>query len=225
MIDAQPVGQHMTMAVFRKTLAFVERMCLPIPMLLLTGGEPTENPLLPEFISDALAHGFGVTVLSNGTFLEDPELTRKLLHPPSDKVRFFVTNDPRYYPRRVPQPDLPGVAYADDIGDVLAPFGRAKDNPSCTRKYPMCFNIRSATRSTGDIRQAVGMLQLRVKMCSPSINHDGSIVMGETTSCLPIGTVEDSPQTLTERLLQASCNRCGLASNLSAVQRNAIQGL
>ena len=83
------------------------------------------------------------------------------------------------------------------------------------------------TAGRGNQRAAIKMTPAEVDafldecrtMTMCSINHDGSIVMGETTSCLPIGTVEDSPQTLTERLLQASCNRCGLASNLSADRR------
>ena len=59
-------------------------------------------------------------------------------------------------------------------------------------------------------------------MCTPSINIDGSIVAGESTSCFKIGSVLDSDSVLYQNLINMKCSMCQLIQNLSRVHLEAI---
>lgn len=48
------------------------------------------------------------------------------------------------------------------------------------------------------------------------------MVAGEASSCHPIGTVWDSPLTVTRNICDMTCSRCGLALNLDKLQQEAI---
>jgi Radical SAM superfamily len=218
MTESTPSGEHMTDQTFADALRLTSAVGLPV--MLLSGGEPTDHPKIEAFIRASKACDMHTTVLSNGMFLTEDPLKRAAILDGADVVQ--VTNDTRFYPKFIPDFWHGKVAFERKLR-MVSPFGRAKTNKLQTNQSaPCCFNLRSITRSCGDIRLALLMLASRAKMCSPSVNVGGEVVAGEAPSCAKIGHVTDSLDTLTRNVLSMRCNRCGLMDNLDAVHRAAV---
>jgi hypothetical protein len=218
MTNAMPDGEHMSVDTFFKTLVFLEKC--QSPLIMLSGGEPLEHPKFFELMK--MASDFKIemiSILSNGMFLDDDELRERVFN---SGAYTQITNDERYYPKRITKYEHPSVTYVDELR-VITPLGRAVDNnipPS--RLAPMCFNMRSAARGYGNFIQAIHTLRCKGKMCTPSINIDGTVVAGETPLCHKVGTVESTNAELTENLIAMKCNKCGLEDDLQPEYRNAI---
>ena len=119
-------------------------------------------------------------------------------------------------PRTIEPVKHPKILWETHIQSV-SPFGRANaNNIPISRMSPHCFNLRSATRSIGSMYAAIHHLRLTGKMCTPSVNIDGSLVAGESPFCTSFGSVDSDNKTLTNNLCNMSCTRCGLSKNLSA---------
>jgi hypothetical protein len=217
MVDAKPDGEHMTMETFKKVVSFVSRNTLPI--ILISGGEPTEHPQILEFLKLSKENFKMVILLSNGTFIGNVKLRDAII---GLGICVQVTNDPRYYKTKVEKFEHPLFTYEDHIRTITA-LGRAIENeiPS-DRTAPMCFNLRSTTRTCGSITEGINIIRQRMKMCTPSINIDGSIVAGETPFCYKIGSVDSTLEELTNNVCNMKCNKCGLEDNLGVLYKNAI---
>jgi hypothetical protein len=214
--DAKPGGEFMTMETYAQVIDFI--IWSRFPMIMLTGGEPTHHPDILAMIDIAVKANFQPLLLSNGTFLEKPKLKDAILN---SYAKIQITNDPRFYPRRVPVIEHSRVTYETHIR-MVSPFGRAiTNNIPTNRKSPTCFNIRSLCRTMGDFREALFSHHLNGKFCTPSINIDGSITAGETPFCSVIGTVLDREE-LTEKLYSLKCNKCGLLNGLEMKFKRAI---
>jgi hypothetical protein len=234
-------GEHMTRETFLAALALTERLegdawRSGIPRrILISGGEATEHPDVEWFLSTVIDGGYDVILITNGMWLDDPTLRAKILRPEWPRLMVQITNDPRFYPRRptaVPTDD-PRVVFVPTLS-ILIPLGRMKPARAHSgkdglpvRKGPTSFNLRSLTRSLGDVRAALTMLRARAALgmsgnCSPSISCDGTIVAGETSNCFPIGDVHSTADQVTRALVGMACNKCGLVDNLTQAQKLAI---
>lgn len=200
--------------------------------LLLSGGEATEHPDVLWFLETARAAGYRLILITNGMWLDDPELRAKILRPDWTDLMVQVTNDPRFYPKapKAVSTDDPRVVFVPSL-TVLVTLGRLKPSrlPASppVRKGPTSFNLRSITRSLGDVREALFMLRVRAAAgmsghCSPSISSDGTIVAGETSNCFPVGNVHSTAEEITRKLVIMTCNKCGLVDNLTQEQKLAI---
>ena len=147
LVNATPDGEHMTLATFKNAITFAMEVDLLAP-LLISGGEPTEHPQFLEFVDLALRHNVKVLIFSNGTFLEDKDYTDKIL---VREIEVQITNDERFYPRRVPIIEHPKLMYEHKLR-VLTPLGRGavlaeKAQELPVSRAPGCFNLRSMARS------------------------------------------------------------------------------
>jgi|APSaa5957512622_1039677.scaffolds.fasta_scaffold78916_1 hypothetical protein len=219
MVDATPEGEHMAFSTFLQCLTFACK--IGSQMVFLTGGEPTLHPELVGMLGLIRDKGLQPLLTSNGLFLSEMTVKeRDDILGGVDSVQ--VTNDPRYYPRRVERPAHPKVYYEDTLR-MMSPFGRAVTNGlECTRLAPMCFNLRSAVRQIGGLSESLLFLRGHGKFCTPAINVDGTIVAGEAPSCHPIGTVWDELETIAANIRTMTCAKCGLVDNLTPEQRGAI---
>jgi hypothetical protein len=220
MTDATPEGQHMSDETIVQVGRFLEK--IRHPLVLLSGGEPTEHPDVLAIIEAFMEHGFVVGLLTNGLFFEEkPELAAEITQLP---VMIQVTYDPRYYPRKPKVPELAQVVVtALEEDEQLFPAGRALTNGlECGRSYPRCFNLRSIVRHTHSLPGAMDFLASRNKFCTPSINIDGTIVAGECPTCHAIGTVSTPLDMLTHNIERMTCDTCGLVKNLTQEQKLAI---
>lgn len=212
MEDATPSGEHMTEETFEKALRFVSQIYTHF--LLISGGEPSEHPQVVDFCKLALKRFTSVTVLSNGM---NQDILRQCL---DTGALLQVTNDPRFYPKRVEPIDHSGATFETHLR-MVSPFGRGK-NLESTRQAPLCFNFRSLVRNFGSLKQAIIELRGYGKMCTPSILVDGSIVAGESRFCHKIGTVDDSLDRIALNTTVMRCNKCGLVDKLGFMHRHAI---
>jgi hypothetical protein len=241
MENSTVAGQHMTRETFLGALALTERLegdawRAGVPRrILVSGGEATEHPDVEWFLETLVSGGYDVILITNGMWLDDPVLRAKILKPEWSRLMVQVTNDPRFYPRQpasVPADD-PRVVYVPTLS-VLIPLGRMKPARARSgkdgvpvRKGPSSFNLRSLTRSLGDVRAALTMLRARAALgmagnCSPSISQDGTIVAGETSNCFPVGDVHSTAEQVTRALVSMQCNRCGLVDDLPQEHKIAI---
>jgi hypothetical protein len=184
-------------------------------ILIITGGEPTEHPEFIGFLEKAerfYPDRRSVLILSNGSFLEDDNYTERIL---GFGYNIQVTNDDRFYPKRIKKKNYTHIEYIDRIQQV-SPFGRALDNGiPVNQKYPACFNLRSFARHSMTFCNIIFNLRTTMKkFCTPSINTDGSFAAGETPFCRRFGTVNSTDEELLNNLKSISCNNCGLYKNL-----------
>ena len=226
------------MDMFMRALDFTERAeCevsragIPL-MVMLSGGECTDNPLIVEMASQIVKRGWILSLLTHGLWLDNEKLRNELLRDDWPNVLVQVTNDDRYYPRKPPKFDHPKVKYVDKLL-VLSTIGRAS-NPKFDSKglnprmAPSSFNFRSITHSTRSVPEAIKLLRIRGCMgksgfCTPSVTHEGVVVAGESRFCYPIGTVDSSNEELTKAVLSmGSCNRCEQEANLSSMHKHVI---
>lgn len=234
MEDSTVAGKHMTRETFLKALqltAKVEAEAWGIgcpPNILLSGGEPTEHPDILTLIQDVFSSGFIPILISNGSWIANKELRENILRPEWDRLFIQVTNDKRFYPSQIEHVEDSRISYVDALTAML-PLGRyvGKKSELPTKKAPSSFNLRSATRSLGDIRKAIAVMRSRAAVgmsghCSPSISSDGDMMAGETRNCFKIGNVDSTPEELTKALINMKCNKCGLESNLSMEHKRAI---
>jgi hypothetical protein len=223
MINAEPDGEHMTTDVFAKALDFTRYFDYPI--VQISGGEPVEHPQFFEIMWMAKGSGCSPIILSNGMFLEDNDLTKKVL---DLNIPVQITNDSRLYPKKIPCIEHELLFYEHQIQNLM-PLGRAAKSKIQMietgipwHRAPSCFNLRSLTRSVGTFRNAVLMLRKYQKFCSPSINIDGSVVAGESNLCHKIGHVDSDEQEITDNILDMECNVCDLEDNLSDKEAAAL---
>ena len=219
--ESTPKGEHMTRDTFVKAMTLAK--ALGDPMFLISGGEPTDHPEVVEFLRMAMHMGSHTSLLSNGMWLTDPKFDPKARQEILDTVDVIqVTNDDRYYPRRIEQVKHPKIGYETRIRQV-SPFGRAKTNGiESARQSPLCFNLRSFARSFKSLPAAIMSQRLRGSFCTPTISVNGDVLAGESTSCGAIGTVYDSIETLNAGIIGLKCNRCGLVDGLPPTHKQAI---
>ncbi len=213
MINAGESGAHMDMDTFKKALEFTKLYDI---LFFLSGGEPTSHPQfidMLEIIRKVDLPFFEVLIISNGMFLEDKTYTDKIL---DFGLPIQITNDDRFYPKKVKIINHPLLTYENRIRQV-SPFGRAIENKlEITQKYPGCFNLRSVALCSNTFREIIMFMRTVVnKYCSPSISTDGSIAVGETPFCESIGTVNSTDEELVNNIKSMSCNKCGLYKNLT----------
>lgn len=215
-VNATPEGEHMHLDTYISALNFSLHV-EPVPMVQLSGGEPTEHPDLFRMLNQK---GFHFTVLSNGLFLKDKKYTQKLVK--CSKL-IQVTHDPKYYKISLPKHDNYKNLYIENNVRTIVPLGRAlKNKIAAFRKSPMCFNLRSATGHLKDVKKAIQVIRTQFKFCIPSIDVDGTIRAGECPDCAPIGNVKNySLESITKSILQIKCNKCGLFDKLPLEYRKA----
>lgn len=229
-------GRPMSLDMFDRALDCTERLeslarSIGYRHVLLSGGECTDHPDFETIVEKVLSRGLFPIVLSHGMWLSDDARRVSILRPEWKEVSFQITYDPRFYPDGPPHHvDDPRLVYIPSLS-VMLPLGRFKGQVHSevpTRNSPSSFNFRSLTHSVKDVRVAVAHLRLRALQglsghCSPSISANGDVVAGESNACFRIGTVDSSPEEITQAVLaMGSCNRCGLESSLSMEHRRAI---
>lgn len=230
MEDARPDGDDMTLEMFDQALdlcSWLEPVqTLGYNLVLLSGGEPSEHPHLVTMLKGAKRRGFQPILVTNGMWLADEERRDAILE--AAKL-VQVTNDPRFYPEAPPRVEHPAVSYENSLSTTL-PLGRfagKQHDEVPERQSPCCFNLRSVTRSYGDVRTALALLRARSAFaltgtCTPSICVDGTLVPGETRFCRPIGDVNSTAEDITRELCNMTCDRCGLVEKLGLEHRRAV---
>lgn len=229
MIDASgPNGAHMSADTFAKALRLTH--ALGSRVVVVSGGEPTDHPDYALFLAHiaALATPLDphIAILAtNGLFALDPaKLSEVAQVARRTGTGVQVTSDPRFYSRNLSPVrhlfDQPGWAFVGQLGGQLFPCRRVRENRlveqgHATKAYPACVNLVLNVKYGGmALLDVVQGLQLAGRACSPSINVDGSVRLGESDTCLKIGTVDSSVSDLETAIHDLTCNRCGLWAHI-----------
>jgi hypothetical protein len=203
--------------------------------LLISGGEPTDHPSFHDFLNYAMMNFDGqIFVLSHGGYLRTTEDVDNLVKK-YPNVMFQFTSDPLYYKTLIPSDvvsyisHMPNAYVTKDLnatGSTIYPQGRAlrmgvtKDS---TRSIAAkCFNLRSLLNAGMSLVEGIAMLRIKNKMCTPSINMDATISMGESNECPSVGTTSTDLKTLGNNIKCSQCDDCGMIGKLGSLHKQAI---
>jgi len=192
--------------------------------MLLSGGEPFEHPNLFEFANITKSLSFIPIIISNGSFALFSDIYKKAK---KLEIPVQVTNDKEFYSKDYsnnPNLQVPWISFSNKVMGNITPCRRTVENKIKTsRVSPTCFNFRSFALHT---KLSVDLVYFEAEMgkvCTPTINIDGSIRAGEMDTCHKIGHVKTSTRTdIYKAVKEMKCNRCGLEENLSEQTKKAI---
>lgn len=230
MNNATPNNKHMTLDVFKEALEFQRKY--GGPFCIITGGEPTEHPLFTYFLRMAMTElpNCFVTITTNGLWMQDnKDFVINMNGMYGNRLTFQVTNDKRYYPIGIHLNDsvfqLDNVVVCDSIESIY-PQGRAVDNNiEWESKASKCFNIRAILKQilVKDLRNAIAMLAVKGKFCTPHIDIYGNIKLGESDLCPICSNIIKSHDEIVNDILNFKCNKCDhINCNLSEEYKSII---
>lgn len=234
--DCNTGGSHITEEQFISNLDFAYKLIsgLPGQVLIVSGGEPFEHPKIKSLLEILGTYSkkfyAPIVIATNGHNLAND----KALY---DWYREFAKRYPRiftqvtyvkeYYPRELTQNNkyylgkIKNCTVIDDIREVpLYPQGRALSlpSPAWNTKGPKCVNLRLLANqvNTLSFKSIVGVMPRinQGKFCTPRINIDGTISLGESRLCPPIGTIEDSDAELFAKTRDCRCSKCSIALDI-----------
>ncbi len=234
-IDSTPKGSHMPFDVFIQAVSFAIK--LGINDIVISGGEPTSHPQFVDFMHYlTLNFQKEIHVCTHGMFADNPDSVANYIVP-FPQVSFQIVNDPLYYPK---SPNLSNLAmliqkhknisFFDHISaNNVYPQGRARTRLGITELTTgalssRCFNLRSLVNheSIQGIGQAIRALEERGYRCTPSVNINGSIGMGESNECPETAYISDSLDAIFESFKCSQCNDCGMLTKLDQRYKDAI---
>ena len=235
--DCTPEGEHISLEQFEKNLDWAMQF-IGMQPILISGGEPFEHPQIKEILTYAVDRVnklhrpcMGLAVISNGWELrKDQKLYnwyKEFCKGTTGKyLSTQITNVPKYYPVKFTEKDLYWLGKLNrswictDEKDIhLYPQGRALqlNEPyrcaatKCTNPKLIAMQIVMKSLVTAkepdifDIAEAMGKAG---KFCNLRINIDGTIAMGESALCPTVGSINDDPKVLFDRILNWKCDIC-----------------
>lgn len=215
-MNATKNGKHMEREVFYKALDFYDKFSFPI--LIVSGGEPTDHPNFEEYMDEIIKRGYELIILSNGAWTLDERKDRYLA-----KYKFQIINDQRYYPTYIPPISHPNILVFGKVENPISKCTRSIKNNIYTENNPKCFNLRSMSKMYNSFIKVLYSYTLFLnKFCSPIIKWDGSLILGESDLCKPFGTIYDSNDVLLNNLKFFKCNNCGCFNNLTKEQKRYL---
>lgn len=226
MQDATPQGLSMPLDVFRKSLDFANNIGANI--ISITGGEPTTHPYFFQIMNESLewANKYNKFIIleSNGSFIENETFSNglsSLLN--NDRfISMQISTHKAYYPnyeKTVVNKDKfyklsKKIVFVENPDIFLSALGRQKTIDGNTY-MPQCTNLLILMRQLKNIQKAVSYLENHILFCKPSVDINGNIKAGESRFCQTIGTVDDTIEDISNKLLVAKpCGKCGLLDNL-----------
>ena len=213
-------GKHMELETFKKAINFQKKY--GGAFCIITGGEPTEHPQFVSFIVYALENLklCYITVTTNGVWMQHNEDEIKSLYNIyGNRLMFQVTNDKRFYPTQIDL-SLPVFTYDNVVVcnklEHIYPQGRAIDNNlEWESKASKCFNVRAITHQIGfkGLGNIIAMLAVKGKFCTPHINIDGYIKLGESDLCPNCSHIDKTHDEIIDDILNFKCSKCNHINN------------
>lgn len=183
----------------------------------IAGGEPTtvSSGMLQNYLSIPLSRGFVTTLETNGQFLEDEEKTGLLIRMAQlYGGNFFIQISAfkEYYINRERVLSLLGSGKGKELKDVmggrlavvdegnskilLSAVGRSAEGEMRDRavednRFPSCINPALLARQFDFGGRPCAVLESYGRLCSPMVDPDGGVHMGESLFCGTVCTVDD----------------------------------
>lgn len=235
-------NEFMDENVFDQVIKFIQSHSIGVMTIIVSGGEPTEHQLF-EIYMKKLVEGLRqfihiqIYVVTNGLWMvthfgKFKKLYDELSYNTCGKQVFWqVTNDPIYYPRDIGKINRWVVTQLGSLDYVavfrklqrIYPQGRAEDNNlEWTAKGPKCFNIRTAS---GHVESFMELLSFMASMgisCSPCIEWDGTLKLGESYLCTPCSSIWKSDIEIMNDIRSFKCMKCGKAISQLPIAAKSI---
>lgn len=240
--DCKPEGKHMTFETFQQAIKFNFDRAGDSP-ILISGGEPTEHPEFEKFLGYVLMYKklqecanlkrfVPITVTTNGLWLtEHMDFIKSLENDGtfSSDIMFQVVVDDKYYPIHVNEEVL-SYSKLIVIGHevpAIYPQGRAlQNNIPTNRKSSNCFNVRAIAKQIEcpTLEKIITMQNLRGHMCTPHIDIDGNIKLGESRLCPVCSSIYKTDEEIVEDIIKFQCHQCDFINkNLPPLYRQFVE--
>lgn len=217
-------GKDMDFETFQRVLDFQKELGLLMNVLLISGGEPTEHEKFVQFIGYLITRMYqdlddlNVLITTNGLWLSNNMyFVDNVYKAIGDRIKFQVVIDDRYYPIHVDEKKLshPSIKICNGVLSIY-PQGRALTNkiPS-NRKSPQCFNVRAISKQLENptFRDIIRFQLVRGYQCTPHIDSDGSIKLGESSLCPPCSNIYKPMQEILNDIINFKCHQCDFLVN------------
>lgn len=216
--DCKPDGIDMDIETFNQALKFLKSY--RHTTINITGGEPMEHPNFWD-IYMRIVNTFTTSVIivtTNGEWIDNniDEFSNKYQKAAGPFRYWQITRDRKYYPRQLSKGFIDKVKgicgdkiFIQEHIRYIYPKGRAYENKiPYNMQGPLCFNIRSISNNVDNFYQLIGLLALNKKHCTPSIEPDGSINLGESGLCPQCSNIWKSDKEILEDIRNFKCIGC-----------------
>lgn len=218
-------GEDMSFPTFTDALHFSLTRAYPTPVML-SGGEPTENPAFAQMVGYAIQEirsmeaAVPLFILSNGEWLSQNTAFLDSLEALNlSWLNVQVVIDDRYYPRHVDEAVLKRYSCVKVCYGInqLYPQGRARVNGyPWVSKASKCFNVRAAVKQIhpASLEELVIRYSLPyAKYCSPNIDMNGSIRLGESFHCPVCSNIYKSDAEILDDIIRFQCSGCSFIND------------
>ena len=218
--DCKSTGIHMTWDVLVRAVEYIKRN--NSLFLVVSGGEPTEHPNFFNmiiYIMDQMNMLSAVTVTTNGDKLHG-KFADELLKIENTYNNLFiqVTNVKKYYPKDIDTThsifNHENTALCREI-EYMYPQGRAvNNNIPWKSKGSKCINTRIIPKqmylngTMPTMKDVTDQMAVRYLSCTPFIDPEGNIKLGESDLCPTCATIYQSDKEIMRNVLHFQCNRC-----------------
>lgn len=203
-LDASvPDGGLMSPGVFNAAVHFARKS--GEPHLILSGGEPSEHPLLFEFCRIASASGFKFTLASNGMWLGDEksEYRMERIARLPGFVGAQIYSNPKWYRlhEETVSKYLSAVSrwkplgFHLDLAEIrgMLDLGRAKSNPEAQAEaaanpyHNSCLASCVTLAQSRSPNEFCALMIRQGRFCTPMIDWKGNVHMSESWLCPSVG--------------------------------------
>lgn len=200
----------------------------------IAGGEPTmiKTGMLQNRLTLPLFKGFIVTLETNGHFLEDESQIEMLTNVAQLYPNFFIqiSSFKEYYTNRdkvltlwetdkckqLRQVMGERLTIVDESNSqiLLSAIGRASDDNMIEKsrehnRFPSCINPALFAKQFDFAGKPCALFESYARFCSPMIDPDGGIHMGESMYCGQIGHINDHIEEICDKMQHYKpCGKC-----------------
>lgn len=219
--DCKKEGRDMDLEMFDYALKWATDHW--IEYIIITGGEPFMHPDILTILDHAenyLKHG-NITVATNGEWLLNNKRQAKKIFNIHKDIIFQITNDQRYYSRKVDLKDLVFKrmnVFCTDKLDHIYPQGRALNLHdievlSMSGKCAKCTNmnlvmIQLYRDQNLDLKELFSQYEKCNKFCSPQVKVNGEISFGESDLCGTVGNIYMDDEEILKNAFNNPCEKC-----------------
>lgn len=213
--DCTPNLHDMKLNTFIDAMKFHDKYCYTKP-ILISGGEPTESSIFLDVIK-YLTHNktvAPVTITTNGLWLTQNEWLVQKVETYLPLCTFQIVVDDRYYPTHIDESSPifkhKNVILCRDVMQIY-PQGRALQNNLPFRaKASKCFNVRALTKQIPNVTlsKLFDTLTANAKFCTPHIDIDGNIKLGESRLCPVCSNIYKSEEEIIKDIINFKCHQC-----------------
>lgn len=199
MDDSNPNGGMMDFSTFRKALAFAKDN--GVAHVLISGGEPTEHPMLVDFCEEIDKTHIRFSIASNGMWLGDSIKEHGIER--LSTLRAFaggqVYSNPKWYrlhdeiSRRFEDAKAKwtSLGWYLDTTDIrsMSDIGRAKTNEQAIAEtyassyHNMCLTACVTAAQVNSLSDFFHLMLMQHRFCSPMVDYKGDIHMSESCLC------------------------------------------